>query len=76
MTAEDKPLTLASSAKAPGLETVYELGTVSETTKGILKEPKMTSSGSNLSMPMLSRGRRPSAAVVEADFAALRQHKV
>jgi len=25
---------------------------------------------------MLSRGRRPSAAVVEADFAALRQEKV
>jgi hypothetical protein len=63
-----------ASAKTPGLETVYE--TSPDLNKRSSSSAAMSSS-SNLQMqPMLSRGRRPSAAVVEADFAALRAGKV
>lgn len=63
-----------ASSKSPGLETVYEASPeLNKRSNGTLA----MSSSSNLQMqPMLSRGRRPSAAVVEADFAALRAGKV
>ena len=63
-----------ASSKTPGLATVYEVPSSDSNQQP--KEPKMSSSSSSLQMPMLSRGRRPSAAVVEADFVAMRQQKV
>jgi len=68
-------LASSKSSSSAALETVYEQGDQS----GLKVNGSSTnmSSSNNLQMlPMLSRGRRPSAAVVEADFAALRQDKV
>lgn len=66
-----------AASKSPGLATVFEEhGKSSVLTNGVGSSSREMSSSSIQAQPMLSRGRRPSAAVVEADFAALRQEKV